>query len=102
MKKINKKSKKKVEKVDFYKSSRWINLTKKVRDLYKCGCMKCSKENIETHIDHIFPRSLYPKFQYSIHNLQILCKDCNIEKSNKNNIDYRTAEQRKKCSIKYI
>ena len=92
----------KSKKVDFYTSKKWIALTKKVRELYRCGCMKCGRDNIETHIDHIFPRSLYPKFQHSIFNLQILCKDCNLEKSNKNTIDYRTAEQRKKCSIKYI
>lgn len=92
----------KKEKIDFYQSKKWILLTKKVRELYHCGCMKCGRDNMQTHIDHIFPRSTYPKFQYSIFNLQILCKSCNLEKSNKNTIDYRTKEQIKKCSLKYI
>lgn len=85
----------------FYLSNRWLILKGKVRDLYKCGCMKCGNNKCEIHIDHIFPRSLYPELQYSIHNLQILCKDCNMKKSNKNNTDYRTDEQRKLCSLKH-
>ena len=62
--------------------------------------MKCGLSNTETHIDHIFPRSIFPHLEYDIHNLQILCKDCNMEKSNKDNTDYRTDEQRKLCSLK--
>lgn len=86
---------------DFYYSIEWLKLKNKVLKLYKCGCMKCGAVNQEKHVDHIFPRSLYPKFELDIHNLQILCRKCNMEKSNKNTIDYRTIEQKKLCSLKY-
>lgn len=89
-----------LEKENFYKSDKWQELRKKVHKLYKCGCMKCGAFNTETHVDHIFPRSKYPKLEYNIFNLQILCKNCNMEKSNKNNIDYRTEEQKKLCLSK--
>lgn len=86
---------------NFYLSNRWLSLKKQVRNLYKCGCMKCGKYKCEIHIDHIFPRSLYSELEYSIHNLQILCRDCNMEKSNMNNTDYRTEKQIKLCTLKY-
>jgi len=85
----------------FYLTNRWLTLKKEVKNLYKCGCMRCGKSDIEIHVDHIFPRSIYPKLQYSIHNLQILCKNCNEEKSNINTIDYRTKEQKELCQKKY-
>lgn len=100
IKRISKK--KKVDLNDFYLSDAWLSLKNKVHKLYKCGCMKCGIEGVETHVDHILPRSKYPMFQLDIHNLQILCKKCNLEKSNTNCIDYRTPEQRKKCSTRYI
>lgn len=96
---IIKNSNKKTKKNCFYLTNRWLVLKAKVRNLYKCGCMKCGKTNCEIHIDHIFPRSTYPELQYNFNNLQILCKECNEEKSNFNTIDYRTAEQIKLCSI---
>lgn len=86
----------------FYLSDAWLLLKKKVHNLYKTGCMKCGKEGVETHVDHILPRSKFPMFELDIHNLQILCKKCNMEKSNINFDDYRTPEQRKKCSTRYI
>ena len=93
---------KKVKQNDFYLSKKWLVLRKKVFGMYGCQCMKCGKDNTEMHIDHIFPRSLFPKFQLSVHNLQILCKNCNLEKSNKNNIDYRALKQKQICSAKFI
>lgn len=100
-KRILNNSTKKIDINSFYLSNRWLILKKQVRSLYKCGCMKCGKIKCEIHIDHIFPRSLYPELEYSIHNLQILCRDCNMQKSNIDNTDYRTKEQIKLCLIKY-
>ena len=85
----------------FYLSDSWLDIKRKVHKLYGRGCMKCKKEGIETHIDHIMPRSLYPSLELDIHNLQILCRKCNMEKSNKNSIDYRTQEQKNLLSRKY-
>jgi len=85
----------------FYLTDSWLDIKRKVHKLYGPGCMKCKKEGIETHIDHIMPRSIYPNLELDIHNLQILCKKCNMEKSNKNSIDYRTQEQRNLLSRKH-
>lgn len=85
----------------FYLTNQWLYLKKEVHKLYQCGCMKCGKIEGETHIDHILPRSLHPELQYSIHNLQILCKDCNMEKSNKHNSDYRTELQKQLCHLNH-
>ena len=85
----------------FYLSDQWILLKRKVYKLYGKGCMKCKSVSGETHIDHIMPRSLYPSLELDIHNLQILCKKCNMEKSNKNSTDYRTQEQRNMLSRTY-
>ena len=73
----------------FYDSEEWIKLRKQVVKLYGCQCMKCGIKNVEVHADHIKPRSIYPNLELDIHNLQILCKSCNKDKSNKNEIDYR-------------
>ena len=100
-KKIIKKAKGNLDVNSFYLSNDWLFLKRKVHKLYKCGCMKCFKDNVETHIDHILPRSKYPQLSLDIHNLQILCKSCNMEKSNKDYTDYRTDEQRRLCSLKY-
>jgi 5-methylcytosine-specific restriction endonuclease McrA len=55
---------------------------------YEKKCMKCgSVENIE--VDHIYPVSIYPQKQNDLNNLQLLCKSCNLEKSNKYIMDYR-------------
>ena len=41
------------------------------------------------HVDHIKPRSKYPEFELDEDNLQVLCYDCNLGKSNTDEIDWR-------------
>ena len=41
------------------------------------------------HVDHIKPRSKYPELELDITNLQILCEDDNLGKSNRYETDYR-------------
>jgi hypothetical protein len=72
----------------FYSSFEWRELRLKVFDMYGHKCLKCKSEDF-LEVDHIKPRSLYPEFELDINNLQILCKKCNSEKSNRNEIDYR-------------
>jgi len=55
--------------------------------------MKCNVSKCEMHVDHIKPVSLYPELKYDPDNLQVLCRDCNLEKSNKHETDYRTDAQ---------
>ena len=74
---------------DFYKHKDWVYLKKIIYTFTnKKECFRCeSKENLQ--IDHIKPKSKYPEHSFDIFNLQILCKDCNFEKSAKYKDDYR-------------
>ena len=50
-----------------------------------CSCKICgitSERGAILHVDHIKPRSLYPDLALDKSNLQVLCEDCNIAKSN--------------------
>ena len=49
------------------------------RDHYRC--QRCGRENSGLEIDHIIPISKGGKSV--MHNLQTLCRDCNLQKSNK-------------------
>lgn len=100
-KRIIKRAKGQIYPESFYLTDEWLSLKNKVHKLYKCGCMKCGVTGVETHVDHIFPRSTYPEFELSVHNLQILCRKCNMEKSNINTTDYRTEEQKRLCRNKF-
>ena len=70
------------------KDKKWQALRAKVFNLYGRQCMECrSAESLQ--IDHIKPKSRYPELAYNINNLQVLCKKCNMDKSNINCNDYR-------------
>jgi hypothetical protein len=86
---------------NIYQSTRWADTKKVVYSLYDFKCMKCGAKDKEMHVDHICPVSKYPAMKWSINNLQLLCKGCNMEKSNVNENDYRTLEQKDLCS-KYM
>lgn len=75
----------------FYSSVEWLALRKRVLRVYKHICMKCGNSDDIIHIDHIKPRSLYPKLALEFENLQVLCRCCNIRKSNREEVDYRTS-----------
>ena len=46
-----------------------------------------STENIV--VDHILPRKKFPKLAMDINNLQVLCRDCNMGKSDDDYTDFR-------------
>ena len=73
----------------FYKTPQWEILRKMTLKKYGIRCMKCKITGVEVHVDHIKPRSLYPELELDFDNLQVLCKHCNLEKGNKDEIDYR-------------
>lgn len=67
---------------------KWAELRYAAFKLYGKKCMCCgSIERLE--VDHIKPKSKYPELKYEFDNLQILCKICNIGKSNKDETDWR-------------
>lgn len=53
-------------------------------------CLACKATNVELHVDHIKPVSKHPELAFSFSNLQTLCKDCNLSKSNKYDHDLTT------------
>lgn len=70
---------------EFYRTRPWRELRYKA--LVRCGrrCMCCGAkptDGIILHVDHVKPRSKFPDLELDINNLQILCEDCNLGKSN--------------------
>jgi len=77
---------------NFYDSPEWLDL--RYRVLQKaggscklCGC-RAAPDN-PLHVDHIKPRSLHPELTLAESNMQVLCKSCNLGKSNKDSTDWR-------------
>jgi hypothetical protein len=83
----------KLDNKDFYHSREWRELRTRVLEKYGCACLMCGRtyreHKVIIHVDHIKPRSKYPELSLDYNNLQILCEDCNLGKSNKYQTDYR-------------
>ena len=77
--------------IDFYQSKAWFELRVNALITYDRACCLCgaSGKGVQLHVDHIKPRSKYPHLALDLTNLQILCKACNIGKSNKHTDDWR-------------
>ena len=88
-----KKAKKKGSNKSFYKSREWLELRYRVLRVYKAKCMCCGRtphdRGVIVHVDHIKPRSKYPKLELDFDNMQVLCAACNCGKSNIDNTDWR-------------
>lgn len=78
---------------DFYSSKEWRQVRYQVIKKYGGGCMACGRSKKEhgivIHVDHIQPRSKRPELALCFENLQLLCADCNLGKSNTDNTDWR-------------
>lgn len=77
---------------DFYKSGAWRAIRYLALKLAhgRCQCCgACAHDNLQIHVDHIKPRSAYPELSLAIDNLQVLCEDCNIGKSDWDATDWR-------------
>jgi len=73
------------KKVNFYQTREWREL--RVEALVKYGrkCCLCGRtvgDGVVLHVDHIKPRSKFPQLELVLSNMQILCEDCNMGKSN--------------------
>ena len=70
---------------NFYRTKAWRELRLSILLASDCSCKICgntSEKGAVLHVDHIKPRSLYPELALEESNLQVLCEDCNIAKSN--------------------
>ncbi|EIW6162743.1 HNH endonuclease [Salmonella enterica subsp. enterica serovar Saintpaul] len=77
---------------EFYRSPEWRALRYQALVKYGAVCACCgrsAKHGLVMHVDHIKPRSKFPELALDINNLQILCEDCNIAKSNTDEIKWR-------------
>ncbi len=70
-------------------------LRRTARDFLGTSCAKCGVEcGLQLgllHMDHIYPKSIWPNRRYDPDNMQILCADCNRDKGTNSN-DYRSEE----------
>lgn len=76
---------------DFYQSREWRQVRYEALRKHGGRCLCCgrgSKQGVILHVDHIRPRSLYPELALSVNNLQILCEDCNLGKSNHDAVEW--------------
>lgn len=82
----------------FYESREWQELRYKAIKLSDGKCQACGINGKETqiHVDHIKPRSKYPELELVLSNLQILCRPCNLGKSNLDETDWRPDEMKER------
>lgn len=73
----------------FYESEKWLEVRYRVLRKYGGACMLCGNDDGPAHVDHIKPRSKYPYLALDDDNLQVLCKACNLGKSNLYEDDWR-------------
>lgn len=77
---------------EFLFSWEWRTLRMKVLVKYGATCMCCGAtkdDGVKIHVDHIKPRSKFPKLALVEDNLQVLCDVCNQGKSNIDMTDWR-------------
>ena len=69
--------------MSFYETDEWRKLRYKVLRTqgFKCRACGSGPEKL-LQVDHIKPRSKYPELELEETNLQVLCEDCNMGKSN--------------------
>lgn len=74
----------------FIKSDKWKIIRSITIGIYGSSCMCCGKsfEDKLMNVDHIKPRSKYPRLMDDFYNLQVLCVFCNFKKGIKET-DYR-------------
>jgi 5-methylcytosine-specific restriction endonuclease McrA len=73
----------------FYETRAWAHLRYEALRVYGRKCSLCGTTAGEMHVDHIKPRSKNPELALVFGNLQVLCRDCNMGKSNKDETDWR-------------
>jgi hypothetical protein len=65
----------------FYESQHWRELRFHILKSQGRNCALCHTTEGVLHVDHIKPRSKYPHLELDPCNLQVLCEDCNLGKT---------------------
>lgn len=89
--KVDKKPISRKTKQDFYNSQEWRAVRFDVLREQGARCALCgaTKETSIMHVDHITPLSKDWSLRLNKRNLQVLCLECNLGKSNRDNTDFR-------------
>lgn len=76
----------------FFKSRAWLELRYSVLKRSRGRCEACGARPSDVnplHVDHIQPRSTHKHLELAEGNLQVLCANCNLGKSNIDDTDWR-------------
>jgi hypothetical protein len=76
----------------FYDSRPWLDIRYQALMKHGAKCQCCGRsrhDGVTIHVDHIKSRSKYPHLELSLDNLQVLCNECNVGKSNRDETDWR-------------
>lgn len=76
----------------FYESSEWLELRYRVLKRSNGCCELCGNPGSQQNplqCDHIKPRSKHPELALAEGNIQVLCRHCNIGKSNKDDTAWK-------------
>lgn len=76
----------------FFTSREWLDLRYQTLKRHKGSCQACGAKGSAINpiqVDHIKPRSTHPELALVSGNLQVLCRHCNLGKSNKDDTDWR-------------
>lgn len=86
-----------VKRSAFYRSDAWRIVRYEALKLHGGKCQCCGagpRLGAPLHVDHVMPRSKRPDLELSVHNLQVLCDDCNLGKGAHDTTDWRPAAGR--------
>lgn len=80
-----------VEIEDFYSSQAWRKARYEALKRSRGVCELCGSPPTRhaLHVDHIAPKSKFPQLALEQSNLQVLCRDCNLGKSNRDSISWK-------------
>lgn len=76
----------------FYQSKGWLEARYEALKVNNGLCECCGRgkqHNVQLHVDHIKPRSLFPELALAVSNLQVLCHECNLGKGIHDKTDWR-------------
>jgi ferredoxin len=79
---------------DFHSTKEWRDLRYQALAKHGNSCQCCGRSpavGAVMHVDHIKPKVFYPHLCLSLDNLQVLCDQCNLGKSYKDQTDWRAA-----------
>lgn len=80
---------------EFYDSKEWMALRYQVLKERgaKCECCGATRaDGVVIQVDHVRPRSLFPELALEKSNMQVLCRPCNLGKSNRDDTDWRDGQ----------